>query len=348
MFSPLTLLALQLNQAVTDKFNRYKCPTYWNSTEAKLCVETGSRHLFVWKFLNFGIMTCVMFPCSLFILYNAFRNPEKYDTFHTLLFATQAVMCGLMPCFSFVVWTKRLEIVLAVNSHKLLDLIIPSFKSSDKYRFDRTQVTGKSKLNKMCLFIHQQILCSGSVDFVGIIAILVVPTFWPFPILLSFVAIFCRIDSTYYVFSMLAPFCAQPSLFKGILVLLRFFLFFASMLDISTTCRTFGIIGIASTEALKNYVCRLSALSPKFQLWRALQIAFQVGNMSISYFLTISLGVMFLLEVFAITGSVLAVGNMPWYKYFIFPSAMVFTFVLMSQFLHQIIYVHRKGLKVKK
>lgn len=344
----MTLFALKLNQTVTDKFNRYSWPIYWSSAKNTLHTESHSEHLFVWKFINFGIIACVMFPCSLFVLFDAFKNTGKYDTFQILLSAIQALMCVCTFGFCCVLWTFRFEIVLGVNALNLLESIIPPYKTACKPKckwFEKR--SSKAKIYLFLSHVYEQIFFNGSIDFVGITSIIAVPIFWSCSIFISFVGIYLNLDSTYYFLKTCLPIYTQKPILNEFITFLRFIILYSTCLDMCTTCRTFAILGIAFVEAFKKYLSRLTELPPSFQKGRSLQIEFQVANIPVSKFLCIALANMFLMEVITVSGSILAFGIMPWYKYIIFPFAMIFAVVLMSQLFREIIYVHRKFLVVK-
>lgn len=354
MFSPLTSLALSLNQMVTDKFNHYRYPIFWSHTEQKFFIDSRSRQFFVWKFINFGIMSCVLFPCSFFIVWDAFKNPGKHNTFWILITAIYAVLCGLLPCFSLVAWKLRLEVIHSVNAVNSIESIIPTNKIlhySTRKRIRKPsrwfQMQQEFSMQKVLLTMQKHIFFNGGVDIVGLIAILAVPIFCLSPIFLSVVTVHFHLDATHYLIQMMFPVWSLASSFTEIMMLLRFFLFYCALMEMCTLCRTFGIIAIATTEAFKNYLSHLITLPPRFQIWNSLQIIFQTANIAVSYFLPIALEIMFIVEILAIAGTVLGLKIMPWYHYSIFPFLIVLGFILMSQFFHQIIHVHRKSLTVK-
>lgn len=350
MFSPLIIIALNHNQIVAEKFTRYSCPIYWSQIDQKIYVEGRARQLFVWKFVNFGVLAGILFPSSLFVLWDAFRNPEKYNTFQTLLNAMQTLMNGLFPCFALIFWKLRHETMLVVNALTAIEHIISYPRFSYRNKKGKRDKSCRVKIQECQVFeiIRQRLIFNGAIDFVGISAVISVPILWLFPTFVTCVGVYFDLDSTCYFLQIYLPSCVKLPVVREFLVLFRFALAYTALLNVCRMVQTYGILGVAFAEALKKYVSRLTDMTLSFRKWRILQIEFQTSHELVSRALSIALGGVFSLEVVAITGSILAIGKIPWYKYFIFPFTMIIAAILMSQFFREIICLHTKSLFVKQ
>lgn len=351
MFSPLILAAFGLNQVVTDKLNRYRWCFYWSRINQKLCLKTQCffPHLFLWKFICYEIMLFGFIPCCIIVLYDALRNPEKYSIFQIFLFLIQTALVVTFTCSCWIVSTMGSELVLAFNAVNFLETQISKqiyckkFENPLAYRNRFFK-----KLFRNLLSAYSILFDNGLFGFHGCICITVVIWFFTVPPFSTFVAIYYNLDVPYFVLVKLFPFLTKSVLCFKFVMILRTVGFYLVVTEITTACRTIGIIAIASSKALKSCVFRLSVQAPDFKMWHALRIFFQIANIPVAYLLSLYLGPVFLMEILCISGAVLAIGKMPWFMYMIFPFIGIIAAVEIFVIFYELVYGHAGSIVLQK
>lgn len=343
MYSSFQLVALSLHQTVTDKFYRYRSPINWDRNNKEWVLEHSS--MFFWKFLNFvigfGILACI------FVLFDAFYNPGKYHIF-IVFFVLIECMLGITSIITCcIILENSADSVSGANA---LHTLSSRLGNNPTMYLKSICDAGNKKCLKSNTKRFQNSLrmkIGDQVDFIGCASIIIVVGCILLPILLTPIALVLKLDAPYYL---LQEYCTGSEYHYAYYVVLVFRVFVAEFCVLEA-CNTFRNVAVLSLTMLQNIrlcVVKIFALKPKLGALKALKLVLVHLNSLTSALLTVYLGMIFVLEIICMTGSVVAVGRVPWYMYVFFPwiALQVFAFIVVT--FSVLIYINSESKRLKQ
>lgn len=350
MYSPLLQFTLNLNQKITDKVYRYRSAIYWDQTQGKFSLENIKfPNLLPWKLINYGIIVCIGMPSCLFVLLNTLHTPGIYHLFQVYAVSLLMMFAIIISGSCWTLSTYCTEIVFCLNGIKNLQSFIVSAPSLSIVH-QESKTKPKSTKLKQCVISKAKTIfyVNGKFDYVGMIAIGIVVSFACIPFFVPFAWVYLGIDSPRFVFDAYFPVNNRNTkTWLGILII-RLIIAFCCAVEGCTTFRTLALYAILWFQDFENCVNLLASMLPNFSKWSALKSVFVTGNDALSSFISLYLGVVFLLEIVFITVSLVDMDNMPWFVYFNFPLFTGLSLIIISEIFSQAVRIHSGSSRLKQ
>lgn len=293
--SPLLIIAINLNQWITNRIYRYRSKLYWNILEQKFQEQTKPLNYFMWAFCNFILILGIGGPCSLYVLMKSLFHPGTYRILDVFLNCIQ---------FSFSFGIVATALTLGGNSQSLANFYNRLFNFQadleKKLPLNQSDCNRNNILKSSNKYARILILPSGQLDIIGIASIGIILAYAVTPFFFPFVTLYLSVDSPYFFLSDIFPHEHRTLLQIILIFLFRSFIVFLCVIEACTTFRTMALYAIILLFSVSR--CLILLKTPQIPLTlhsfvplNRLRLLFFVANETYSVLASVYLLMMFFL-----------------------------------------------------
>lgn len=348
LLTPLYLLAASLSETVTDKLYRYQTLMYWDRNSHKFVRESRRRHNWCWFFMNFVILGIICIPCCVTFLLQSQSSHISIWIFEVLCVSTHLVLYLMTVCAAVAFLTYTPEGILFLNSVVIFEerlqkgceenlrmasmlrrhhISAPTYHQGKSMKRCQTRVAKILRLVEKChstklltktMWVLAYLCPSnGDVDWIGILAILVVVIPTIFPLFFSLIVVWLDMDPVFLAF--------RQVLHKGDLSFVKTFHWIRIVgyalgtVEVCSSFRMQGICFLLAVKGLSNcqsYLVSWSIGENALRNSRQLIILFALIRGLCAYTALVYLSMIFLFSVMCLATIITSKTLLKWYLYY--------------------------------
>lgn len=189
LLTPLYLQALTWSQWVTDSIFRYRSFVYWDKGLIRFVRESRPRHNIPFLLSNYGLIGSFIIPGLITFFLQSLRHPEQASIIQLISAGTQLFISieALVTAVAYLKWgSEWLDF--------LQKIIIFEFSTWKKYAVSSPKARQKNRG-----MFRQIRLPNGEVDWIGLVAISLVPACAVIPFFLPSIAMWLELDTVFLI-----------------------------------------------------------------------------------------------------------------------------------------------------